>query len=241
MTEGIILNIIISLLISVLGFFLVKKLEYKPLQFREQRLKFFFGMFWLSVGLIYGIVALIEILSLFNKFFSAQILFIATVCLAVIPVISLSSFLSVAIFGRSKKTYFFPALILGTSLSYVFLILTEGINGPEISSFGAKWFLAGPNSLIIVQALGYTSFAMCLMLFFIAFRTKQKLIVFKIMAMAASISMFFLAGYLDLLGAQGIEVLIVRAVIALGAIVGYYAFYPTKRMIKIVKMISAFD
>ena len=241
MEYGVIINIVISLIISIMSFYLVKKLEYNPLQFKEQRLKFFFGMFWLSVGLIYLLVTLIEIFSLLEKFFSAQILFITTVSLAVVPVIGLSCFLSVAIFGRSKKTFIFPIIMLFGSISYILFVLTEGINGPIASEFGIKWFLAGPNSIMLTQLLGYTSFAMCLLIFFIAFRTKQKLIVFKIMAMASSISFFFLAGYLDLLGAQGIEIIIIRAIIALGAITGYYAFYPTKFMIKLVKMISSFD
>lgn len=241
MNYGILLNAGISLLICIISLFLVRKLEYKPTQFRAQRLKFFFGMFWLSIGFIYALVTLIELLSLLGRFFTAEILFITTVSLATIPVMSLSSFLSVAVFGRKKKTFIFPVIMLGACASYVFFILTEGIKGPTMTEFGTKWFLAGPNNILLVQLLGYTSFAMCLLLFFIAFRTKQKLTVFKIMAMATSISMFFLAGYLDLLGAQGFDVLIVRGTIAIGAVFGYFAFYPTKTMVKLVKMISAFD
>jgi hypothetical protein len=241
MNEGIILNIGISMLISIMSFYLVKKLQYKPLQFKEHRLRFFFGMFWLSVSLIYAIVTIIETLSLFGKFYTATILFITAATIPVIPVLSLASFLSVAIFGRSKKSYIFPTIMLIGSISYAYFVIMEGINGPLITQYSTQWFLNGPIALLLTQALGYTAFAMCLLLFFIAFKTKKKLIVFKIMLSATSISLFFLAGYLDLLGPKGFDIIIIRGVIALGVIVGYYAFFPMKWMEKLVKMISSFN
>src|SRR3989344_3348631 len=169
MSEKILLNILVSLIAAAISIYLVKKLEYKPLQFREQRLKFFFGMFWLSVGLIYGMVTMTEILSLFERFFSASILAFTAISTAIIPVLAVSSFLSIAVFGRTKKTYAFPAIMLGLSISYIYFLFAEGISGPEMSEFATRWFVAGSNALILVQALGYISFAMCLMLFFIAF------------------------------------------------------------------------
>jgi len=227
-----ILSIIIDAVIVIMSILLVKKV--KPN--KSNLLNLAFGTFWLGVAGIYLFSGLTDVGGMLNSVYLSRLTTIITLALVVIPVFCLALFLSAT---SLKKTtlWILPAITGLIGLSYLYLVTTNPLAGPEIG-WTVKYYIQNPEALMLIQYTGYLCFTLASLLALIAFRARKTSIFIQFNSVALSMGLFFLGGYLDLIGTTGIETVLIRLLIVIGAIIGYIGFAPGIKLMKIAHKLS---
>lgn len=223
---------IIDLLITVISLLLVKK--NKPN--KRNLLNMAFGTFWLGSAGIYFFALLSDLSGIFNSVYFSKLFFSLAIILAVIPFVSISLFLSATSF-KGKTIWILPGITTITGLIYVYFNATAAYAGPLIG-WTLKYIIQSKEALLVTQYAGYFSFVMVALLALIAFRARKTSTFIQFNSVAVSMGLFFVAGYLDLIGSTGIETVLIRTIIVIGALIGFFGFSPGIKLMKLAHRLS---
>lgn len=229
---GLIASASIDFLIVVLSILLVKKI--KPN--KSNLLNLAFGTFWLGVAGAYFFAALADLSGIFNSVYFSKLFFTLAIVLAVVPFVSIALFLG-ATSLKGKTVWLLPAITAVTGIIYIYFIATAALAGP-LMEWTLKYTIHSPEALLIIQSSGYFAFAMTALLALLAFRSRKISTFIQFNSVAVSMGLFFLAGYLDLIGGPGIETVIMRIIIVIGTLVGYFGFSPGIKLMKLAHRFS---
>ncbi len=220
-------SVIIDALIVVISILLVKKV--KPN--KSNMLNLAFGTFWLGAAGAYFFAGLADLSGVINSAYFSRLFFLLAISLAVIPVFSLSLFLGAA-YLKKKSIWILPAILSIFLLMYLYFVLSAPLNGPFIE-WTLKYQIKSAEPIILIQYLGYACFAMVSLLSLTAFKARKTSTFIQFNSVAASMGLFFLGGYLDLLGSVSFETVLFRALIVVGVLIGYYGFSPGIKTLKL--------
>ncbi|MFH1663363.1 MAG: hypothetical protein ABH986_00885 [archaeon] len=223
----VIASTIVDAIIVIVSILLIKKI--KPN--RSNLLNLAFGTFWLGVAGIYFFAGLTDLSGMFTSIWLSRLSFLITISLAVIPVVCLALFLS-AISFKGKTILVLPAILGLLGILYIYFIVLTPITGPVIG-WTVKYYSQSSEAITLIQYLGYSCFTMVMLLALTAFRSKKTSTFIQFNSVAVSMGLFFLAGYLDLLGNTEIQTVLIRSVIILAALIGYFGFSPSINLIKL--------
>ncbi len=230
--SSLIFSVIIDLFIVIISILLIKKI--KPN--KGNLLNLAFGTFWAGVAGIYFFVALTDISGIFNSVYFSKLFFMLAVILAAVPFTALSLFLSATTL-KGKIVWILPAVSILTGLLYVYFVASSTLYGPLIE-WTLKYNILKPEAIAMAQYSAYFAFILIALLSLLAFKARKTSTFIQFNSVAVSIGFFFIGGYLDLLGTQGIETVLMRGLIVIGALIGYIGFNPGIKLIKIAHKIS---
>ena len=220
-------GIIIDFLIVTVSLLLVKKV--KPN--KNNLLNLAFGTFWVGVAGSYFFAGLADLSGIINSVYFSKLFFSLAIILAVMPFVSLALFLSATSF-KGKISYILPTITAIISVFYIYFIATAKLIGP-ISGWTVKYVVKSSEALLITQFSAYFAFIMVALLALLAFRSRKKSTFIQFNSVAVSMGLFFLAGYLDLLGNTEIGTIIIRGLIVIAALIGYFGFSPGLKLMKL--------
>ncbi len=219
-------GVIIDFLIVILSVLLVKKI--KPN--KANLLNLAFGTFWMGAAAIYFFAGLVDLSGLFNSVYLSKLFFMLSISLAAVPVVALALFLS-ATSLKKKSILILPSIFTLTGLIYIYFILTVPLIGP-LTGWTVKYYLTSSEALTLIQYSGYSAFTMVVLLALTAFKSRKQSTFIQFNSVALSMGLFFLGGYLDLLGSAELQTVLIRGLIVIGALIGYFGFSPSLKLMK---------
>lgn len=225
-------GVIVDFLIVILSIFLIKKI--KPN--KANLLNLAFGTFWMGVAGIYFFAGLADLSGLFNSVYLSKLFFMLSVSLAAVPVVALALFLS-ATSLKKKSIWILPLIFSFTGIIYVYFISTVSLIGPLIG-WTVKYYLISGEALALIQYSGYSAFTMVVLLALIACKSRKQSTFIQFNSVALSMGLFFLGGYLDLLGNAELQTILLRGLIVIGALIGYIGFSPNLKLIKLLHKLT---
>jgi len=224
----VIAGIIVDILIVILSILLIKKI--KPN--KSNLLNLAFGTFWVGVAGIYFFAGLTDSSALFNSVYLSKLSFMLAISLAAVPVIALALFLSATSIKGKTLWKVLPLFFALAGIAYIYSIITAPLTGP-LFGWTVKYSIESNTALTLIQYIGYSCFTMVILLGLTAFRSRKTSTFIQFNSVAISMGLFFLGGYLDLLGSPAIETVIMRSLIIVAALIGYFGFSPSIRLMKI--------
>ena len=223
---------IIDFLIVITSILLVKKV--KPN--KNNLLNLAFGTFWLGAAGTYLFAGLADLSGIVNSLYLSKLLYTITISLAIIPVFSLALFLS-ATSLKKIAAWILPSILGLFGLIYIYFIMTVPLVGPLIG-WTVKYAIQNNEAILLIQFLGYSCFIMIALLALIASRSRKKSTFIQFNSVALSMGLFFLGGYLDLLGTPELETVLFRTIIVAGALIGYFGFVPGLKLMKLAHRLT---
>jgi hypothetical protein len=224
--------VIVDFLIVITSVLLVKKV--KPN--KGNLLNLAFGTFWLGVAGIYLFAGLSDLSGFINSEYISKLFFLITLTLVAIPVFSLALFLS-ATSLKKISAWILPGIFALVGLVYIYFITTAPIVGP-LSGWIVKYQLQSNEALLLIQYAAYACFTMIALLALIAFRSRKTSTFIQFNSVALSMGLFFLGGYLDLLGTVELQTLLFRMLILIGVLIGYVGFKPGLKLMKLANRLK---
>jgi hypothetical protein len=225
--------LIIDALIVITSILLVKKI--KPN--KTNLLNLAFGTFWLGVAGIYFFAGLSDLSGLFNSGYISKLFFTITISLAAVPVFGLALFLSAA-YLKKKSVWILPLIFGLIGIVYIYFVVTGAFKGPLIIGWVVKYSIESKELILLSQYASYSCFTMIALLALTAFRARKTSTFIQFNSVALSMGLFFLGGYLDLLGTPEIQTLFFRLLILAGAFIGYVGFSPGVRLMKLANRLK---
>jgi len=222
----------IDIVIVILSILLVKKI--KPN--KSNLLNLAFGTFWLGAAAVYFFAALSDLSGLFDSVYLSKLFFLLTIVLAAIPVFSIALFLS-ATSLKGKTVWILPAISAGIGIFYIYFTVSSVLVGPFIG-WTLKYIVQSEFALLATQYGSYFSFTMVALLGLIAFKARKTSTFIQFNSVAVSMGLFFLGGYLDLIGGPELGTVLIRTLVMLGAVIGYIGFSPGIKLMKLVHRLS---
>ncbi|PJA17987.1 MAG: hypothetical protein COX63_02495, partial [Candidatus Diapherotrites archaeon CG_4_10_14_0_2_um_filter_31_5] len=166
----------------------------------------------------------------------SKLFFTLAIILAVIPFVSISLFLS-ATSLKGKTIWILPGISAITGLIYIYFNATASYVGP-LMEWTLKYIIQSNEALLATQYSGYFSFVMVALLALLAFRARKTSTFIQFNSVAISMGLFFIGGYLDLIGTTGIETVLMRVVVVIGALIGFVGFSPGIKLMKLAHRFS---
>ncbi|MBU2100004.1 hypothetical protein KKG83_08050 [Candidatus Micrarchaeota archaeon] len=224
--------LIIDSLILITSILLVKKI--KPN--KNNLLNLAFGTFWLGVAGIYLFAGLCDLSGVINSTYISKLFFMITIALAAVPVFGLALFLS-ATYLKKKSVWILPVIFGLIGIVYIYFVTTSALKGPLIG-WVVKYSIGSHELLILSQYAAYGCFTMIALLALTAFRARKTSTFIQFNSVALSMGLFFLGGYLDLLGNPQIQTLFFRLLILAGVFIGFIGFSPGVKLMKLANRLK---
>jgi hypothetical protein len=225
-------SITIDAIIIAISLLLVKKI--KPN--KSNLLNLAFGTFWLGIAGIYFFAGLSDLSGIFNSVYFSRLFFMIAIALAAIPVVSLALFLS-ATSLKGKIVLVLPFMFALMGLAYIYFVVSTPLEGPLVE-WTVKYNVQSPEAITLIQYSAYSAFTMVVLLGLIAFKSRKSSTFIQFNSVAISMGLFFIGGYLDILGSPAIETVLFRAIIVIGAAIAYIGFSPSIKLMKLMHRLT---